>query len=133
MFQSAVSFFGFIKAALRTYYLKHFCHGRCCRYLHPLQVMQQWYSFPRLATSTRHEIKHQKLLLRSLSVSTVPRHNLCWFDYHHVSWKAYTKLNLRIVECIFQQHTFHMFFLQTNYQCRPAALLCRFEIHLKVI
>src|SRR5436309_3373379 len=60
----------------------------------------QWYSFPRLATSTRHEIKQQKLLLRSLNLSKIPRHNLCWFDYHYVSWKAYTKLDLWIVECI---------------------------------
>ena len=26
--------------------------------------------------------------------------NLCWFDYHHVPRKAYTELNLWVVECI---------------------------------
>jgi hypothetical protein len=48
----------------------------------------------------RHEIKYQKLLLRSLNLTKIPRHNLCWFDYHHVPRKAYTKLNLWTVECI---------------------------------
>src|SRR5947208_14947623 len=60
----------------------------------------QWYSCRKPALSTGHEIKDQRLLLRSLNLGKVPRHNLCWFDYHYISWKVYTKLNLWIVECI---------------------------------
>src|SRR2546428_5965824 len=63
-------------------------------------MQYEWYSFLRLAIYTRHEIKHHRLLLRSLNLSKVPRDNLCWFDYHHVPRKAYTELNLWIVECI---------------------------------
>src|SRR6266571_312685 len=60
----------------------------------------QWYAFRKPALSTGREIKHQRLLLRSLNLGKVPRHNLCRFDYHYISWKVYTKLNLWIIECI---------------------------------